>query len=76
MDLEAISLDWEKKTGNDSIATIKRIYDRTENGAFKCMWPTCSFARKDAVAMWRHVHTGHGRKAGTNSLPPDIEMVS
>ena len=65
-DLRALSLEWEKQTGNDSIATIERVYGRTRNGAYLCVWPKCSFARKDAVAMWRHVHTAHG----PSSLPP------
>lgn len=66
--LEALSLAWEKQTGNDSIPTIERVYERTPNGAYRCVWPRCSFARRDAVRMWRHVHTAHG----TPSLPPGV----
>lgn len=64
-DLEAISLEWEKKTGYDSIATIERIYARALSGAYWCVWPDCKVRRKDAAKMWRHVHTAHG----TSSLP-------
>ena len=67
LDLEKISLEWEKQTGYDSIATIKRVYDQTPNGAYKCVWPDCKFVRKDAAVLWKHVHTGHG----TPSLPPN-----
>lgn len=65
-DLEAISLEWEKQTGYDSIATIKRVYTRAPSGAYQCVWPGCEFARQDAAKLWKHVHTGHG----TSSLPP------
>jgi hypothetical protein len=65
--LAAISLEWEKQTGYDSIATIERVYQRSPNGAYVCVWPKCSFARKDSAALWRHVHTAHGE----HSLPPD-----
>jgi hypothetical protein len=64
--LIAISLAWEKQTGNDSIPTVERIYDRSDSGAIKCVYPGCSFTRRDAVLVWRHVHTGHGN----SSLPP------
>jgi hypothetical protein len=67
-DLRALSLDWEKMTGFDSIATIERVYARSPGGAYECVWPKCRFARRDAVAMWRHVHTSHG----LNSLPPEM----
>jgi len=66
-DLEALSLAWEEQTGCDSIDTIRRIYDTTPHGAYLCVWPRCSFARRDATKMWRHVHTAHGK----NDLPPD-----
>lgn len=65
--LSAISFAWEQCSGHDSIDTIERIYPRTERGALRCVWPGCGFVRRDAEAMWRHVHTGHGN----NGLPPD-----
>lgn len=64
-----ISLDWEEQTGYDSIPTIERVYDRTTRGGYMCVYPKCSFARLDSIAVWRHVHTKHG----SNSLPPDIQ---
>ena len=65
-----LSLAWEEQTGYDSIPTIERVYERTgrgrtDSGAYKCVWPKCGFARRDSVALWRHVHTAHG----SNSLP-------
>lgn len=68
--IEAISLEWEKQTGYDSIPTIRRIYEQTSTGAYVCVFPRCRFARRDAVQLWRHVHTAHG----PNSLPPS-DMV-
>lgn len=65
--VEAMSKCWEAETGADSIPTIRRVYDRTAQGAIVCIWPGCTFARHDAVLIWRHVHKAHG----TNSLPPD-----
>lgn len=67
LDLEKISLEWERQTGNDSIPTIKAIYEQTEAGAYKCVWSGCSFARRDADVVWLHVHGRHG-----NSLPPEV----
>ena len=66
-DFEVISREWEKQTGYDSIDTIRRVYDRSPSGAYICVWPECTFARKDAAELWRHVHTAHG----PNCLPPD-----
>lgn len=68
-DLEAISLEWEEKTGCDSIATIKRVYDRSPSGAYLCCWPKCKVKRNDAAELWRHVHTDHG---GTVGLPEGV----
>lgn len=65
-ELRALSRVWEDQTGYDSIDTVERVYEQSESGAYKCVCPGCSFARHDAVKMWRHVHTAHG----TNSLPP------
>lgn len=70
-DIRAISLDWEERTGYDSIDTIERIYDRSNSGAYLCVWPRCAFSRKDAVALWRHVHTSHGE----NMLPPEASSA-
>ena len=64
--IEAISLAWEAKTGADSIPTIERLYERTPSGAIVCCWPECPFCRHDAVLLWRHVHSAHGR----DDLPP------
>lgn len=64
--LEAISRAWEDKTGYDSIATIERVYERRPSGAYVCVWPKCSFARKDSATLWRHVHTAHE----SGGLPP------
>jgi hypothetical protein len=66
--LVALSLDWEERTGNDSIPTIERVYERTAGGAVLCVWPGCHFARRDAEKLWRHVHTAHGER----SLPPEL----
>jgi len=68
--LEAISLDWEKQTGYDSIAMIERLYGRA-SGAYVCVWPGCTFARRDSIKMWQHVHTAHGE----NSLPPEAYQI-
>jgi hypothetical protein len=65
-DAEALSLAWEAATGCDSIATIEGMYDRSPSGAYRCVYPGCSFARRDPEALWRHVHSGPGR----NYLPP------
>jgi hypothetical protein len=54
--LVAISVAREKQTVCDSIPTIERVYDRTANGAFICVWPKCSFSRRDAAKLWRHGH--------------------
>jgi hypothetical protein len=64
--IERISLAWEAATGCDSVVTIERVYSRTPRGAYECIWPGCTFTRKNAEAMWRHVHGSHGR----NDLPP------
>lgn len=64
--LESAALAWEKATGCDSVDTIRRVYPQTR-GAYKCLTPGCSFTCRDAEAMWRHVHTAHGR----SDLPPD-----
>ena len=66
-DAEATSLAWEAAHGYDSIDTIERVYEQTRGGAYVCMTPGCSFARRDPEAMWRHVHTAHDR----DDLPPD-----
>lgn len=51
---------YEDATGYDSVATIDRVYLRTDhdhpNGAIRCCFPGCDFKRRDPVAMWRHVH--------------------
>lgn len=65
-DLEVISVAWERQTGYDSIATIRRVYPQAPSGAYQCVWPHCKVVRKDAAKLWKHVHTGHG----TLSLPP------
>jgi len=67
-DLRALSLEWEEQTGYDSIDTVERVYPRTKSGAYVCVHPGCSFARRDPVKIWRHTHTGHGR----NDLPPEV----
>lgn len=50
------SLRLERLTGGDSIPTIERVYERTDRGAYRCVYPGCPFVRMSAVAMWRHVH--------------------
>lgn len=70
MSFRALSEDWEQQTGYDSIPTIERVYERTPAGAFCCPWPRCGVVRRDSVAMWRHVHTGHGN----NTLPPEAQV--
>jgi hypothetical protein len=67
-DIEAISLAWEAKTCCDSIATIERVYDQTPGGAYICCWTGCSFARRDPEALWRHIHSRHGREH--DDMPP------
>lgn len=62
----AISRAWEVTNGSDSVATIESIYYQRPSGAYECIWPGCRVARRDAVALWRHVHTAHG----TGGLPP------
>ena len=57
------SVKYEQETGKDSIPTIERVYMRTERGGgIICIFPGCNFVRKDAEAMWRHVHASkkHG----------------
>jgi hypothetical protein len=70
--IEAISLAWEAASGMDSISTIERLYDRTPSGAIRCVWPGCSFVRRDPEAMWWHVHDSHPRERGAAvcDLPP------
>lgn len=65
--LEALSFGWEQASGYDSIATIERVYSQTPGGAYRCAFPGCGFVRRDAAAMWLHVHTAHGER----TLPPD-----
>lgn len=65
---ESLSVSWENHTGYDSIPTIKRVYPRSESGAFQCVWPWCRFTRRDPFAMWKHVHSAHQE---TTSLPPE-----
>lgn len=72
LDLRAASVIIEQHDGHDSIPTIETHYrhevwsDRAfryvDSGSFICPFPSCKFKRKDAAAMWRHVHlTGaHG----------------
>jgi len=56
--VEAMSLRLEQETGYDSIPTIRRVYDRTDAGAYICCFPDCGVARRDAIVLWRHVHFG------------------
>ena len=58
--------DLEARTGADSIATIERVYDRSESGAYRCVFPGCRFIRRDPVNMWYHLHFGqaHGLSFG------------
>lgn len=67
-EIETVSEAWEMATGADSIRTIRLKYDRSASGAVCCVWPSCSFKRRDAVEMWRHVHTH--KEIRTISLPP------
>ncbi len=67
-DAEAASLAWEAAHGYDSIPTIERVYEQTLGGAYVCCYPECAFRRRDAEALWRHVHTAH---APDSCLPPD-----
>lgn len=67
IDVATLSLAWEASTGCDSVATIERIYEQTPGGAYVCVEPGCRFARRDPEALWRHVHTSHGRE----DLPPE-----
>lgn len=57
-EIRAHSLAEEERTGADSVDTIERMYDRTYGGAIWCVFPDCEFARRDPIAMWRHVHFG------------------
>lgn len=63
-DWEALSLLLEQATGYDSIPTIDIHYFK-DSGVGECVWPGCRFRRRDALALWRHVHFGpHGRSFG------------
>lgn len=66
VDIKAVSVAWEFETGFDSIPTIERLYDRRPSGAIECIFPGCTFARREPEKVWRHAHTAHGR----NDLPP------
>lgn len=65
---DELSVAWEDESGYDSIPTIERVYDRTPSGAYLCCWPGCKVARRDAGALWVHVHTAH---TVDSCLPPD-----
>ena len=65
--VELLSLAWEQETGYDSIPTIERVYEWSDTGVCSCVVPGCTFRRRDAEAMWRHVHIVHGK----NTLPTD-----
>ena len=54
-DLRRLSAVIEHQTGLDSLDTIEQ-YGKSEGGAYLCPFPRCSFAAKDSVRMWRHIH--------------------
>lgn len=59
--LDLLSVDLEQETGFDSIATIERVYNRSDSGSIVCCYPDCRYSRRDPVAIWWHVHFGpHG----------------
>jgi hypothetical protein len=66
VDLVALSLWLEEKTGYDSIPTIERVYDATDTGRIECCYPDCKFRSLNAEDVWRHVHFGrtHGLTFG------------
>jgi hypothetical protein len=69
-EVEALSLAWEVETGCDSIPTIRRLYDRSPSGVYLCIWPGCSWGRRNPEQVWRHVHTvSHGGVGA--GLPPN-----
>lgn len=55
-DLYALSIILEEATGYDSIRTIRQNYSKNESGSFKCPFPGCRVAHRDARRMWRHIH--------------------
>jgi hypothetical protein len=66
--VEEQSLRIERETGLDSIATIERVYGRTDSGAYECPWPSCSTVRHDPVKMWDHISKsapGHRQREET-----------
>lgn len=55
-DLRALSIWWEDRGGWDSIPTVETHYSYHDDGVYACVWPGCPFTRRDAVAVWKHVH--------------------
>lgn len=73
-ELRHLSVSLEQQTGFDSIPTIERVYEESDGGAYLCVFPGCGFKRKDATAMWLHVHFGpHGRPFGPAG--PDLLLA-
>lgn len=60
------SIAWENAIGFDSIRTMEHKYERTKNGAYKCVWPDCKYAVYDPVRLWKHVHFSKSALHRTN----------
>jgi hypothetical protein len=72
LDLRAVSIVLEEKTGYDSIPTIERVYrddPSTEPARFVCPHQGCRVARDAAEHMWLHVHfsTQHVKSFGVDT---------
>lgn len=69
-----MSVAFEAATGADSIPTIEEHYEvdggygSERTGVYECPFPGCGFRRRDAEAMWQHVHFGKHRGPGEPTL--------
>lgn len=70
--LDGLSFTWEQESGYDSIATIERVYSRTDGGAYACCFPGCAVTRRDLAKLWLHVH---GPQHGDALPPADFEAI-
>lgn len=68
--LEAISVEWERETGYDSIPTIETHYHTGTlwDDRYRCVFPDCGFVRRNPVDMWFHVHLGQRHDPDVDAL--------
>lgn len=67
--LYSYTLEREAVTGEDSIATIERVYV-VDGDVLECVFPRCRWRTRDSAKMWRHVHEGRKHAAERAPIKP------